>query len=143
MVRAIIVSKTMDEKLGLKKDSLKKRNTILIFTLSYVFSFLIAFFLQFIVIHQTGFYASMLDSGATELSGDTLAYYTDFMAKYGANYRTFKHGALHGVLAGLFLVLPILASQSIFERKSVKYVAINAGYCVVTMALMGGIICQW
>jgi len=139
----LLFQKPWMKQLGLKNDSLKKRNTILIFTLSYVFSFLIAFFLQFIVIHQTGVYASMLESGATELSGDTLAYYTDFMAKYGANYRTFKHGALHGVLAGLFLVLPILASQSIFEKKSVKYVAINAGYCVVTMALMGGIICQW
>jgi hypothetical protein len=30
-----------------------------------------------------------------------------------------------------------------FEKKSVKYVAINAGYWIVTLAIMGGIICQW
>jgi hypothetical protein len=131
------------KQLGFTEESLKGGNMVLIFILCYVFSFLMAFFLQFIVIHQTGVYSSLMESGASELSGDALTYYNDFMAKYGTNYRTFKHGALHGTLAGLFLVLPVLATQAMFERKTVKYVAINAGYWIVTLALMGGIICQW
>jgi hypothetical protein len=131
------------KQLGFTKESLKGGNMALIFILCYVFSFLMTFFLQFIVIHQTGVYSTLMESGATELSGDALTYYNDFMAKYGTNYRTFKHGALHGTLAGLFLALPILATQAMFERKTVKYVAINVGYWVVTIALMGGVICQW
>jgi len=131
------------KQLGFTEESLKGGNMALIFILSYVFSFLLAFFLQFVVIHQTGVYSSILESGATELSGDALNYYNDFMAKYGSNYRTFKHGALHGALAGFFLALPILATQAMFERKNVKYVAINAGYWIVTIAIMGGIVCQW
>ena len=131
------------KQLGFTEESLKGGNMALIFILCYVFSFLMAFFLQFIVIHQTGVYSSLMESGATELSGDALTYFNDFMAKYGTNYRTFKHGALHGTLSGIFFILPVLATQAMFERKTVKYIAINAGYWIVTLALMGGIICQW
>lgn len=131
------------KQLGFTKESLKGGNMLLIFILSYVFSFMIAFFLQFLVIHQTGVFSSILESGATELTGDDLTYFNDFMAKYGGNYRTFKHGVLHGVITGLFMLLPVLATQAMFERKSAKYVLINVGYWVVTFAIMGGIICQW
>ena len=46
----LLFQKPWMKQLGLKKESLKEKNAILIFTLSYVFSFFIAFFLQFIVI---------------------------------------------------------------------------------------------
>ena len=104
---------------------------------------MLAAFLQFLVIHQGGVFSTILESGSTELQGDALVYFEDFMAKYGDNYRTFKHGALHGALAGIFMVLPVLATQAMFERKTAKYILINVGYWTVTMALMGGIICQW
>lgn len=131
------------KEMNFTKESLAGQNMIKVFILSYIFSLLVAFFLQFIVIHQGGVFSTLLESGSTELQGDVLVYFEDFMAKYGDNYRTFKHGALHGVMSGLFFVLPILAIIAMFERKSAKYVAINAGYWVVTLAIMGGIICQW
>jgi hypothetical protein len=46
-------------------------------------------------------------------------------------------------MTGIFIALPILATQAMFERKSLKYVLINAGYWIITLALMGGIVCQW
>lgn len=61
----------------------------------------------------------------------------------GGDFMTFKHGALHGALMGLLVALPVLATNALFEQKSFKYVMINAGYWVVTMALMGGIINAW
>lgn len=139
----MLFQKAWMKQMGFTEESLKGGNMALIFILSYVFSFMVAFFLQFITIHQTGAFSSMLESGATELTGDALAYYEGFMAKYGNNYRTFKHGALHGAIGGVFFILPILATQAMFERKTVKYVAINVGYWVITLALMGGIVCQW
>lgn len=139
----LLFQKAWMKQLGFTEESLKGGNMGLIFFLCFVFSFLMAFFLQFIVIHQLGAMSSMIEPGAMELTGASLADYNDFMAKYGENYRTFKHGALHGTMAGLFLILPVLATQAMFERKSVKYVLINAGYWVVTFALMGGVICQW
>lgn len=65
------------------------------------------------------------------------------MAKYGSNYRSFKHGVLHGVLVALFLILPILSTQAMLEKKSIKYLAINAGYWIISIALMGGVVCKW
>ena len=58
-------------------------------------------------------------------------------------FLTFKHGALHGAMLGLFVALPVLGINSLFEQKSFKYIIINGGYWVVTMALMGGIINGW
>jgi hypothetical protein len=43
-------------------------------------------------------------------------------------------------LAAIFIVLPIIGINSIFERKSFKYVLIHVGYWALTLALMGGVI---
>ena len=65
------------------------------------------------------------------------------MLEFGDRFRTFKHGALHGTLIGLLFVTPILGTIALFEQKSFKYVAINGGYWVITLALMGGVLCQF
>jgi hypothetical protein len=62
---------------------------------------------------------------------------------HGANFRSFKHGALHGTLTGFFLALPIVATGAMFEQRSWKYIAISAGYWIITFMLMGGLICQF
>ena len=61
----------------------------------------------------------------------------------GTSHRTFKHGAFHGVLTGLFVITPILATSAMFERKGFKYIAINAGYWIICLAIMGGIVSGW
>ena len=65
------------------------------------------------------------------------------MNDYGDAFRTFKHGAFHGILAGLFISLPVIATNCLFEQKSFKYAAITSGYWIVVMSIMGGIICAW
>ena len=67
----------------------------------------------------------------------------NFMSKYGTEFRTFKHGALHGFLTGLFVFLPIMATNALFERKSWKYILLNVGYWTVCAMNMGGIISAW
>jgi hypothetical protein len=66
-----------------------------------------------------------------------------FMADYGTAFRTFKHGALHGFMTGLFFAFPMLAINGLFERKSWKYIFVHAGYWILTLTIMGGIICAW
>jgi Protein of unknown function (DUF1761) len=127
------------EATGLTEEKMKGANMPLIFGLSFLFALMLSSAMYSIVIHQAG-----VNSIFVELTGaEDQAYLADFMAKYGTLYRTFKHGVLHGVIAGLFIALPIMATNAMFERKSFKYVAINIGYWTITMALMGGIICQW
>lgn len=120
------------------EEKMKKANMGMIFTLVFVFAFLLAFALQFITIHQTGAYG-MIGGDASIAKPSFQA----FMDDYGNAYRTFKHGALHGTIAGIFMALPVLGINALFERKNAKYIAINAGYWIVSMAIMGGIVCAW
>lgn len=122
--------------IGMTEESAKKGNMIKIFGLTFAFAFMMAFIMQTIVIHQFG---------ALGLAGgnpDDEAFIT-FMQVHGDAFRTFKHGALHGFIASLFIALPIIGTNSLFEQKSFKYICITAGYWVVVMTLMGAIICGW
>jgi hypothetical protein len=114
------------------------------FLLTYIFSIFLGVALSFITIHQFGVMSTLLNEPGFMTPGSEMNnYFTDFMSKYGNNFRTFKHGALHGFLSGVTIALPILAVNSMFERKGFKYIAINSGFWIVCMALMGGVICQF
>ncbi len=129
---------------GFTAEDLKGGNMALIFILSYVFSFFLAFILNTFVIHQFGFFSSIMNEpGLTEAGTEVYQYAQDFMAKYGTNFRTFGHGALHGTMVGLMVVLPVLGTNALFERKGFKYIAVNVGYWIVCLALMGGVLCQF
>ena len=121
------------------EEKMKGANMPLIFGLSFLFSFMLAMALNSWSIHQMN--VPGIFEGDT--SPESAAYLADFMAKYGSNFRTFSHGAVHGFLGGLFIALPILATNALFERKGFKYIAVNAGYWIVTITIMGGIICGW
>lgn len=120
------------------EEKMQGANMAKIFILAFIFAFLLAFALQFLTIHQTG--ALGMVGGDPSLAKPS---FEAFMADYGTAFRTFKHGALHGTIAGIFIALPILGTNALFERKGAKYIFINAGYWIVTMAIMGGIVCGW
>ena len=131
------------KEMGFTKESMEGGNMALIFGLCYVLSFLMAFILQTFVIHQFGAQSVLMgEPGFAEGTGEAFAYFQDFMNTYGDRFRTFGHGALHGTMIGLLIALPIMGTNAMFEKKSFKYVMINAGYWTVTLALMGGILCQ-
>lgn len=132
------------KEMNFTEESMKGANMPLIFGVSYILSFLLAFALQMIVIHQWGIFSTLAgEPGFNEKTGEAYTKFTNMMNSYGDRFRTFKHGTLHGMLTGLFIVMPIIAIKALFERKSFKYIAINAGYWIITLAIMGGIICQW
>ncbi len=129
---------------GLSEADAQKMNMPMVFGLTLLLGFFLAVQLNFIVIHQMGVYSSTANEpNVADPSSEAGAMVAAFMDKYGNNFRTFRHGVLHGILTGLFLVLPVLAINAMFERKTWRYIWINAGYWVVTLALMGGIICAW
>lgn len=129
---------------GMTEESMKGANMVLIFGLTYALSFLAAMSLNAIVIHQFHIYSILINEpGLNETGSEANTFVQGFMDKYGANFRTFGHGALHGGLAGFFLVMPVMGVNALFERKGFRYVAINAGFWIVCLALMGGIICAF
>ncbi|WP_103071322.1 DUF1761 domain-containing protein [Aquimarina sediminis] len=129
---------------GFTEEDLKGGNMAVIFILAYVFSFFLAFILNTFVIHQFGFFSSIMNEpGLTEAGTEINQYAQEYMSKYGNNFRSFGHGALHGTMIGLMVVLPVLGTNALFERKGFKYIAVNVGYWIVCLALMGGVICQF
>ncbi len=130
---------------GLDEEKLKGANMAVIFGLSFVFSFLLAFFSQMLVIHQLHIGAAFFDyqEQIKDVATPEGALYKQVMDLVGSGHRTFGHGAFHGILSGLFLVMPILATNAMFERKGFKYIAINTGYWIICLAIMGGIVCGW
>ena len=123
---------------GLTEEQLKKGNMLKIFGLTFLFSIMIAMIMQVLTIHQFGA-VGMVGGDPTK----ALPSYNAFMADYGTAFRTFKHGALHGFMSGLFLAFPLIAINGLFEHKSWKYIFINAGYWTVSMTIMGAIVCGW
>ncbi len=65
------------------------------------------------------------------------------VAPDGHSYVTFGHGVIHGLLISIMVVLPILGTLSIFERRGWGWVFINLGYWIVTLSIMGGILSAW
>lgn len=120
---------------GMTDEQIKGGNMAKIFGMALLFAFLLAMAMPAMVIHQMGVFS--LAQGELGM----LPTYDAFLNDYGDAYRTFKHGAFHGILAGVFIALPILGTNALFERKSAKYILINSGYWIVTLAVMGAIIC--
>lgn len=129
---------------GLTDDDIKSANMGKIFGLAFLFSFLVAFAMHPMSIHQMGLFSMMqgVDAMADE-SSETYKAYAYLMENHGAQFRNFKHGAFHGILYGIFLGLPLIGVNALYDRRSGKYILINAGYWVTVLAVMGGIISAW
>jgi hypothetical protein len=124
---------------GMTPEKGKSANMAKTFGLTFLMSLMMAFILQTIVIHQSALQSLVMN----DTSEATKKWLADAMSAYGNNFRTFKHGMLHGFIAGLFIVLPAIGVGSLFEMRSGKYIWIAAGFWMVSMMIMGGIICQW
>ena len=123
---------------GMTDEKAKQSNMLKVFGLTIFYSLMLSFIIPALVIHQMG--ALGMVGGDPTIAKPS---YEAFMADYGGAFRTFKHGALHGFMSGLFIALPITAINALFEQKSWKYILINAGYWIVSMTIMGAIICGW
>jgi hypothetical protein len=116
---------------GLTEEDLKKDSMVKIFGLTFVFSVMFAFLMQFLCIHQFGPLGMI---GGPDFIETAKPSYAAFMA---------DHGALHGFMSGLFLAFPLIAINGLFERKTWKYIFIHSGYWTVVMTIMGAIVCGW
>jgi hypothetical protein len=83
------------------------------------------------------------EEGFLKEGSETMMQLNGIMEVVGDRFRTFGHGALHGTIVGVFVALPILGTNALFERRGGKYILINVAYWTITIALMGGVMCQW
>jgi hypothetical protein len=98
--------------IGMTEEKAKEANMALTFGLSFVMALLLAFFMLMFV------------NGPGQ----------------EGEFDTFKHGAFHGVFIAILVGMPILVTNGLFEQKNFKNLAINTGYWIVTLALVGGVV---
>ncbi len=128
---------------GLTEDTAKNINMPLVLGLNFVFSFFIAITLHFITIHQYGLQSLLQPQHGKEVAEGAAAMGAQVMEAYKGSYRSFGHGALHGGITAVFFAVPLLSGGALFERRGWKYILINAGYWIIALAVMGGIVCQY
>lgn len=121
---------------GMTEEKMKGANMGVIFGLALLFAAMLAILLMQFTNHQWG--ALGMIGGDPEVAKES---FNVFMGDYETAFRTFKHGALHGTIFGVLGALPIIGTNALFERKGAKYIFINAGYWIVTLAIMGAILC--
>lgn len=97
---------------GMTDEKVKQGNMPLIIGLSVVMSFFLSFFLL------------NFNNGPGQ----------------EGQYDTFKHGAFHGLIIAIIIVMPIVVSKSLYEQKSWKITLVDIGYWVISLALMGGLL---
>lgn len=127
---------------GFKEEEMKENfNPVKVFGLAFIMSFLISLALHPMVIHQWGFMSSLMTGDKGTIPAELTQYVADYMAKYGTNFRSYGHGALHGLIISIFLVLPIIVTNALFEKRSGKYIFVHWGYWSICLTLMGAVIC--
>lgn len=96
---------------GMTEEKAKQGNMPLIFGVSFVVAFLLTMPLAYMVNHDPD------------------------------GLHPCVHGIYHGGLHyGVMIALPVIVTNSMFEQRSLKYILINVGYWIVTMAVMGAIL---
>ena len=130
---------------GFAREDLEGGNMALILGLCYVFSLMLTYPVWQLVVHQSGVMGVLaMQEGFGVAGSEVQNYYDNFMSLYGDTHRSFGHGAMHGgVVGGLFIAWPLIAINALFERRGWKYIAIHVVYWMITLALMGGILCQF
>ncbi|MEL7834745.1 DUF1761 domain-containing protein [Fodinibius sp. Rm-B-1B1-1] len=100
---------------GFTEEDLQEGNMAKIFGLAFIFEFIMAFNL------------AMFLTGSPE----------------AAETMTATTGAFYGFLTGFGWIFFALAVNSLYERKSWKYIFINGGYWTIAFTIMGLILGAW
>ncbi len=119
-----VLGKAWMNSLGFTKEDLKGGNMIVIYGTSLVLAFFLAMAINFNI---------ELNHKEVNDAGELV---------YGS-FHTFKHGSLHGFFGGLFIAIPVLVTNSLFQKNSWKNIMINVGYWLLTFTLMGGLLDAW
>jgi hypothetical protein len=131
---------------GLTEEKMKGGNMALVFSVSFVLSLMLSISVMTNVVHQLGvdgaLYYAQKDPARMAKAEEVKAMFVG-TGEYANDGRSIKHGAIHGIIVALFFMLPILGTNALFERKSFKYILVNAGYWTICLAIMGAIICAW
>ncbi len=110
--------------LNFTAEDLKGRNEALIYGSALLLSFVMAFFLKFIIelIHKE-----------VGQNGELV---------FGS-FHTFGHGALHGAALAIGFVIPTIICLGLFQKAKGSNIIINCLFWLLCFSIMGGILDVW
>lgn len=80
---------------------------------------------------------------AGKLPEEAQTWLDDAQTRFEVGHQSFGHGILHGGFVGTLFALSILGTKALFECKKCKYILINTGYQIASLAVKAGISCQY
>ena len=129
---------------NMTEEKVKSGNMAVIFGLTYVLAVMLSLMISQIAIHQSAIFGLFATAPEfKDATSEMSVMVNDLMAKYGDRHRSFGHGAVHGIFATVLFVLPVIGINGLFERKGWKYIFIHVGYWLVSLMLIGGVLCQF
>jgi hypothetical protein len=105
-----VLGKVIDRARGIRYEEMQKGHKPYVYIVSLVLSFVIAFYLAYIIDHG------------------------------GNEYANFGHGAFHASVAAVHMSLPLVIVNYMYEKKAFLYIFLNALYWLISITIMGGII---
>ena len=124
---------------GFTEEQRNEKPSILNLALSLLFNLFISAGLLFLTVHQTAIFSLVGADPAAMTSGSAAA----LMAEHGQNFLNVGHGVIHGIITYILFFLPIMGTNVLFEKKSIKLLWINSGYWLITLMVLGAIASQW
>ena len=59
------------------------------------------------------------------------------------NLSQWMHGAFHGFMLSIFLIVPVIIMNALYEQKGIGYILINSFFAMAGLALQGAILFMW
>ncbi len=139
-----VMGKVWQKASGTTDEMIAGSNMLLILGLSYFFSCMLSMMMMSLVIHQFQVQSLFVsDPDFADPNSETNKYIVDFFDRFGDKHRTWSHGAVHGGFLATFVALPLIAINALFERRGYKYILVHWGYWLITMTIMGAILCDF
>lgn len=128
---------------GMTEEKAKQVNMLKVFGFTYLLGVLLSFLLSSLVIHQMSISQVFFGTEFEKAGSPDQALFNSVMERVNGLHRSWKHGIIHGVMVSIFLVLPVISINAMFEQRGWKYTAVHFGYWTITLALIGGILCAY
>lgn len=129
------------------EEKIKTGNMPLIFGLSFILSLILGLTYPFIQDHWNAFQAIFRPVAEHGMGLDptsaTGVEVKGLIDAYGERYSSFTHGLVHSLSITLLVLLPVMGTNAMFERRSLKYFLVNWTYWGVTIAVMYAIIAHF
>jgi Protein of unknown function (DUF1761) len=118
-------------------------NMIVLFGMAILLGLFMSLCMTTVVLHGSHVFSLVAFNGPPAPNTPEYSDAQTYLQKYGDYFLTFKHGVFHGIMTALLCAFPIIHMSALFEQRGWRYTAVHVGYWLITLGLIGGVICAY